>query len=69
MICNHKAKMKAFLAFCKKYEDDVKEEEASKFFGSKTNRFEWRLVHQKRVGELYRIFLGVQAEEGGSMEE
>ena len=68
VLRNHKKITKNFLAFCSQYEEDIEHKEATKLFRSRTDRLEWRLGKQKKVAELYQIFLGSQASKYGSLE-
>ena len=68
VVKKHKKQIKKILAFCSQYEEDVEREEERKFFRSRTDRLEWRLGRQKKVTELYQIFLGKQSSEYGGLE-
>jgi hypothetical protein len=54
----HSKFVSQFLSFSRKYESTVSEAEGQLYFGSKLERYEWRLQHRLSVGELYQKFTG-----------
>jgi hypothetical protein len=54
----HSQFISQFLSFSSKYESTVSEAEGQLYFGSKLERYEWRLQHRFSVGEMYQKFTG-----------